>query len=79
MGSHTIIKPSGGLHFTVTTLPNELEVIYDPNSMRYSGLCMNILDALAMSMNFTYDVIVPHDKEYGVQMANGSWSGMMHA
>ncbi|XP_076464732.1 putative glutamate receptor [Babylonia areolata] len=42
----------------------------------YSGLCIDMLKALAHSLNFTYVLQQPPDGQYG-SIENGSWTGLV--
>lgn len=42
----------------------------------YSGYCVDLIDALAISLNFTYEIQIPEDRRYG-SIENGAWNGLM--
>ncbi|XP_046572367.1 glutamate receptor ionotropic, delta-1-like isoform X2 [Haliotis rubra] len=42
----------------------------------YTGICLDLLQELASSFNFTYEVSEPADGEYG-RILNGSWTGVV--
>ncbi|KAL8619703.1 hypothetical protein ACOMHN_025789 [Nucella lapillus] len=42
----------------------------------YSGLCIDMLMALAHSLNFTYELRQPPDGQYG-SIENGNWTGLV--
>ncbi|XP_046351217.1 glutamate receptor ionotropic, kainate 2-like isoform X1 [Haliotis rufescens] len=42
----------------------------------YTGICLDLLQELASTFNFTYEVLEPPDGEYG-RILNGSWTGVV--
>ncbi|ESO96489.1 hypothetical protein LOTGIDRAFT_115937, partial [Lottia gigantea] len=42
----------------------------------YSGFCMDLLQELASSMNFSFIIVMPEDGQWGV-VENGSWTGLV--
>ncbi|XP_067682378.1 glutamate receptor ionotropic, kainate 2-like isoform X4 [Haliotis asinina] len=42
----------------------------------YTGICLDLLQELAATFNFTYEVSEPPDGEYG-RIFNGSWTGVV--
>ncbi|XP_069103797.1 glutamate receptor ionotropic, kainate 2-like [Argopecten irradians] len=46
-------------------------------NMTFSGFCMDMLDHLAVSLNFTYHLIMPVDGAWGMQFDNGSFNGLV--
>ncbi|XP_060068781.1 glutamate receptor ionotropic, kainate 2-like [Ylistrum balloti] len=62
--------------FSVSTLEWEPFVIASENNT-YSGLCFDLLDHLATSLNFTFEVDGPPDGQWGVINSNGTWTGMV--
>ncbi len=42
----------------------------------YSGISIDILEHLALSLNFTYTLVLPADGEWGREV-NGSWTGLV--
>ncbi|XP_076458894.1 glutamate receptor ionotropic, kainate 3-like [Babylonia areolata] len=71
-------------HFTTSKLRVGL-VTADPftqrldqnGTVRYQGICMDILNELAFRLNFSYVILEPEDGLYGVQNDNGSWNGLV--
>ena len=43
----------------------------------YYGMYLDIADALAQFMNFTYDLVVAPDGHWGSHLPNGSWTGIV--
>ncbi|XP_033760424.1 glutamate receptor-like [Pecten maximus] len=78
---HAVIFPNTGFgfnrrKFAVSTLEWAPFVIAFPNNT-YSGLCFDLLDHMATSLNFTFVVDVPPDGQWGVINSNGTWTGMV--
>ncbi|KAK7099043.1 hypothetical protein V1264_003239 [Littorina saxatilis] len=46
------------------------------NSTWYTGLCIDLLNLLAESLNFTYTLSETADGIWGSKLANGTWAGM---
>ncbi|XP_069105057.1 glutamate receptor ionotropic, delta-2-like [Argopecten irradians] len=46
-------------------------------NMTFSGFCIDMLDHLAVSLNFTYHLTMPGDGAWGTEFDNGSFSGMV--
>ena len=44
---------------------------------RYKGFSIDVLDALAKTLGFKYNIYQVGDGKYGVALANGSWNGMI--
>ncbi|XP_068216610.1 probable glutamate receptor [Palaemon carinicauda] len=65
-------------HVTVQEIRDE-EVI-DGSSKEvasYSGPMIQLFDILANSINFTYSLVRPPDRSWGIQRPDGSWTGMV--
>ena len=65
-----------GRHINITTLfwgPFIHEVPTN-NGTFYRGMCVEIMEAMAYKMNFTYDVIFPPDGMWG-SLVDGLWNG----
>ncbi|XP_067682751.1 glutamate receptor ionotropic, kainate 5-like [Haliotis asinina] len=45
-------------------------------SVRFDGLCIQLLQELAKQLNFSYRLVEPKDKEWG-RILNGSWTGLV--
>ncbi|XP_033741782.1 glutamate receptor ionotropic, kainate 3-like [Pecten maximus] len=43
----------------------------------FEGLCIDLLAQLAVELNFTFEVIVSPDGDFGVMLDNGSWTGLI--
>ena len=41
------------------------------------GLYVEVLNHVAKSFNFTFTVVYPTDRQWGVELPNGSWSGLV--
>ncbi|XP_033760423.1 probable glutamate receptor [Pecten maximus] len=62
--------------FKVSTLEWAPFVIASDNNTYY-GLCIDLLDHIATSLNFTFEVGFPPDRQWGVINSNGTWTGMV--
>ncbi|OWF39812.1 Glutamate receptor ionotropic, kainate 3 [Mizuhopecten yessoensis] len=65
-----------GRNFKVATLQWSPFVIKNGNNS-YEGLCFDIFNEIATRFNFTYDVMEPPDGDWGLELDNGSWSGVV--
>ncbi|XP_021356287.1 glutamate receptor ionotropic, kainate 3-like [Mizuhopecten yessoensis] len=65
-----------GRKFTVATLEWAPFVVALPNNT-YTGLCFDLLEHMASSLNFTYEVVEPSDRQWGILNANGTWTGLV--
>ncbi|XP_069951463.1 glutamate receptor ionotropic, delta-2-like [Cherax quadricarinatus] len=45
--------------------------------LSFTGPMINLLDLLAISLNFTYTFVRPPDGSWGTQQADGTWTGMV--
>ncbi|XP_067681541.1 probable glutamate receptor [Haliotis asinina] len=45
-------------------------------SVRFDGLCIQLLQELAKQLDFSYRLVEPKDKEWG-RVLNGSWTGLV--
>ncbi|XP_068223835.1 glutamate receptor ionotropic, kainate glr-3-like [Palaemon carinicauda] len=46
-------------------------------SLGYEGVLFDALNNIAEKLNFTYSVISPADRQWGTELPNGSFSGMI--
>ncbi|XP_041351060.1 glutamate receptor-like [Gigantopelta aegis] len=46
------------------------------NMTKYTGFCIYLLEALANTLNFTYELVEPEHGTWGV-LINGSWNGLV--
>ncbi|XP_068218545.1 glutamate receptor ionotropic, kainate glr-3-like [Palaemon carinicauda] len=46
-------------------------------SLGYTGILYKVLNTIANKLNFTYSVISPADRQWGRELPNGSFSGMI--
>lgn len=49
----------------------------DDGTVSYSGYCMDLLNELARTLHFTYEIYVVPDGRYGALTDNGTWNGMV--
>jgi ABC-type amino acid transport substrate-binding protein len=68
-------------HFRVLGTPANLFLTVNNNSSvpAYSGLVIDLLNALASIAEFTYAFGVQPDQQYGSQAADGSWNGLVRS
>uniref|UniRef100_A0A8C6UK38 Glutamate receptor n=1 Tax=Neogobius melanostomus TaxID=47308 RepID=A0A8C6UK38_9GOBI len=70
-----------GVTVKVVTLLEDPFVMVAENILgqpkRYKGFSIDVLDALAKSLGFKYDIYQVTDSKYGSQLPNGSWNGMI--
>ncbi|XP_071080993.1 glutamate receptor ionotropic, kainate 3-like [Haliotis cracherodii] len=45
-------------------------------SVRFDGLCIQLLQELAKQLNFSYTLVEPEDREWG-RVLSGSWTGLV--
>ncbi|XP_060078728.1 glutamate receptor ionotropic, kainate 2-like, partial [Ylistrum balloti] len=65
-----------GRNLLVATLQWSPFVVKNGNNS-YEGLCFDIFNEIATRFNFTYDVMEPPDGDWGLELDNGSWSGVV--
>ncbi|KAL3861017.1 hypothetical protein ACJMK2_007110 [Sinanodonta woodiana] len=64
----------------VSTLEHSPFVIKttDPNgTVRYGGMCIDLLEQLSNTLNFTYELIEPSDGVFGSRSPDGRWNGLV--
>ncbi|XP_035388781.1 glutamate receptor ionotropic, delta-1 [Electrophorus electricus] len=70
-----------GVTLKVVTLLEEPFIMVAENILgqpkRYKGFSMDVLDTLAKTLGFKYEIYQVADGKYGSLQANGSWSGMI--
>ncbi|MBN3297553.1 GRID1 protein, partial [Amia calva] len=70
-----------GVTVKVVTLLEEPFIMVAENILgqpkRYKGFSIDVLDALAKSLGFKYEIYQVSDGKYGTQLPNGSWNGMI--
>ncbi|XP_029700154.1 glutamate receptor ionotropic, delta-1 isoform X3 [Takifugu rubripes] len=70
-----------GVTIKVVTLLEDPFVMVAENILgqpkRYKGFSIDVLDALAKSLGFKYEIYQVADSKYGSQLPNGSWNGMI--
>ncbi|XP_042896246.1 glutamate receptor ionotropic, kainate 2 isoform X2 [Parasteatoda tepidariorum] len=70
-------------HFRVTTILTDPYAMYAESSKqmvgnaRFEGYGIDLLNALAETLHFTYDINVVRDEQYGRKNETGHWSGMI--
>ncbi|XP_076113503.1 glutamate receptor U1-like [Mytilus galloprovincialis] len=63
--------------FLVSTIPSYPFVMFDNTTKTYTGITMKLLKHLSEGLNFTYDLIGPPDGNWGAELDNGYWNGMV--
>ncbi|XP_061611329.1 glutamate receptor ionotropic, delta-1-like isoform X2 [Phyllopteryx taeniolatus] len=70
-----------GVTVKVVTLLEDPFVMVAENILgqpkRYKGFSIDVLDALARTLGFKYEIYQVSDSKYGSQLPNGSWNGMI--
>ncbi|XP_046572348.1 ionotropic receptor 25a-like [Haliotis rubra] len=51
-------------------------ILSDTSSSGFGGLCFDLLEEISTLLNFTFEVAIPADKEFG-RVLNGSWTGLI--
>ena len=46
-------------------------------SVVYGGLCPEMLQSISATMNFTYTLVEPEDGQWGVELEDGNWTGLV--
>ena len=49
----------------------------EDGTVYYTGYCMDLLNELARTLHFTYEIYVVPDGRYGALTENGTWNGMV--
>ncbi|XP_076113502.1 glutamate receptor U1-like [Mytilus galloprovincialis] len=63
--------------FLVSTIPSYPFVVLNNRTKTYTGITMDLLRHLSDGLNFTYDLIGPPDGNWGAEIGNGTWNGMV--
>ncbi|XP_076075595.1 glutamate receptor-like isoform X1 [Mytilus galloprovincialis] len=70
----------GNATLKVAAVPLDPMVFFNTdenNKTTYTGLCIDILDQLALKLNFNYEIVTPADNAYGSLEDDGTWNGMV--
>ncbi|KAK7475656.1 hypothetical protein BaRGS_00033082 [Batillaria attramentaria] len=59
-----------------TWYPYVIETGTKNGNVSYTGLCMDLLQYLAQSLNFSYELVLPSDGEWG-EKRGGNWTGLV--
>ncbi|XP_066264897.1 glutamate receptor ionotropic, delta-1-like [Branchiostoma lanceolatum] len=54
-----------------------MKVKGESGGYRYVGFCIDLINALAEQLDFTYELYEPEDGQYGAEKDDGTWSGMV--
>ena len=49
----------------------------EDGDVSYKGYCIDILNELARSLKFTYEIYPSPDGKYGAEVEKGTWNGMI--
>ncbi|XP_052065508.1 glutamate receptor ionotropic, kainate glr-3-like [Mytilus californianus] len=60
-----------------STLPWPPFVEFNNKTKQYTGISIELVKQLADGLNFTYEIKEPPDGHWGIQLDNGSWTGMV--
>ena len=67
-----------GRNLRLCALQFPLTTMSDDGGESFYGFSVDIIEALAKAMNFTYSYVLPKDGHWGSQdKNNGSWNGMI--
>lgn len=58
-------------------MPWSVPVEDEHGKIEWTGYCIDLIKKLAKDMNFTYDLVIPKDGQFGFKMKNGQWSGLV--
>ena len=75
-----VLSQESMLSLNITTVIREpflFDLVDLDNNSRRVGLIKDILDALSVRMNFTYEFYLSPDGNYGAPDADGIWNGMV--
>ncbi|KAH7726269.1 CBN-GLR-5 protein [Aphelenchoides avenae] len=70
-------------HFRVTTIMERPYVMLKRNhfeldeNSQFEGFCIDLLEELSKDLGFTYTIHIVKDSQYGNDIGNGSWNGMI--
>ncbi|CAH1253983.1 GRIA1 [Branchiostoma lanceolatum] len=70
----------GKRHFRVVTVLDAPFTMVEKNESggyRYVGFCVDLINAIADHLGFTYELYEPEDGQYGAEKDDGTWSGMV--
>ncbi|XP_033217570.1 ionotropic receptor 25a isoform X2 [Belonocnema kinseyi] len=62
---------------TAMAVPWSLPVEDEHGKIKWTGYCIDLIKKLAQDMDFTYDLVIPKDGEFGSKLKNGEWSGLV--
>ena len=67
-----------GRNIRMCAFPFPLTTMSDDGGRSFYGFSIDIIDALAKAMNFTYSYVLPKDGHWGIQnIKTGTWNGMI--
>lgn len=66
-----------GTHWIITSLPDPPYVLDFQSNQLNGGIYVDIFKAIQNHLNFTYDLILPPDGNFGAMNENGTWNGMI--
>ena len=62
------------VHIGTKVLPGYIDL---NNNGVFSGMFIELLQDLALHLNFTYDVSLSKDNQWGLMLPNGTWNGLI--
>ncbi|XP_066970156.1 uncharacterized protein [Macrobrachium rosenbergii] len=69
-----------GRNLTIVTIHRPPFVKLELNGQKVlgaEGFCFEMLDVMAQKFNFTYNLVLPYDGNWGAKMPNGTFNGMV--
>ncbi|XP_050463521.1 ionotropic receptor 25a [Cataglyphis hispanica] len=72
-----IMNKSAVTSYRVVVVQHPPFIMYDNETDRWYGFCIDLLNAIRETVPFEYDVREVEDRQYGSLNENGSWNGMI--
>ncbi|KPJ16363.1 Glutamate receptor, ionotropic kainate 3 [Papilio machaon] len=64
--------------WTMKKLDSTGEVMLDKEGRQlYEGYCIDLIEKLAQTMDFDYEIVIPKSGGFGQRLRNGSWDGLI--
>ncbi|XP_045541113.1 ionotropic receptor 25a [Papilio machaon] len=72
------IGTAPAIPWTMKKLDSSDEVILDKEGRPlYEGYCIDLIEKLAQTMDFDYEIVIPKSGGFGQRLRNGSWDGLI--
>ncbi|XP_064489386.1 glutamate receptor ionotropic, kainate 2-like [Ornithodoros turicata] len=72
-----LVRVTTIVNLPYVTLEKQIRLNNSSSSHQFGGFTMELLDILAQSIGFDYQVHVPKDNQYGSMTKQGTWTGMV--